>query len=477
LSQLLRISQTILQQKLQGVIDKSIRAIAELYVKAHSNVFVSQAKGYEMSKSSEITLQSLAVIFAAMVSAMTSSFILVGVALSVFMGTISHDYGWSRAEIGGAYTSLAIGMSLGCLFFGRLVDQFGPRKVLLPLLFAGGLLISLFPFIGKHLVLFYVAHFVLGLSTTGAVAYSKLISTWFFHMRAIALTALGFGCFVSYVLSPFAVRSLGNILGWRNVYFVFGAVTIFVTFPVLYFFFKERKVSQEEYEVNRSHEVVPDGASKINLSEALRARTYWIVLLAQVGGTFVYSGFYAHSIGIMGEHGVLRDHAVSGLSLLSFGGLIAQLMTGILLDKYNTPRVILPFTIVSFLCMLALFFAHGELPVLSLVFLFGVSCGGQTSMTSYFTSRYFGVRNFATIYGSMMPLMLVVTAPAAVIFGACFDHFRSYNAAIVLAFAALFTSIVFFAKLEPYPYPRKLAIVNKESEEQLKDSVFEVVAG
>jgi hypothetical protein len=98
-------------------------------------------------------------------------------------------------------------------------------------------------------------------------------------------------------------------------------------------------------------------------------------------------------------------------------------------------------------------------------------------MTSYFTSRYFGVRNFATIYGSMMPLMLVVTAPAAVVFGACFDHFRSYNAALLLAVAALFTAIVFFAKLEPYPYPRKLAIVNEESDEQLDNSVFEAVVG
>jgi MFS family permease len=366
---------------------------------------------------------------------------------------------------------------LGCLFFGRLVDQFGPRRVLLPLLFNSGLIISLFPFIGRNLVLFYLAHFALGLSTTGAVAYSKLISTWFFHKRAIALTALGFGCFVSMVLSPFVVRTLMNVLGWRNVYFVFGAVTIFITFPVLYFFFKERKVSPEEFEINNSHEVVPDGADKIGLRDAVFARTYWIVLLAQVGGNFVSSGFYAHSIGIMSEHGVLREHAITGLSLLSFGGMIAQLLTGFLLDRFNTPRVILPFTIVSFLSMGTLFLVHGELSALSLVFLFGVSCGGQTSMTSYFTTRYFGVRNFATIYGSMMPLMLLATAPAAVVFGACFDHAGSYSAAILLALAALFTSIVFFAMLEPYPYPRKLAIANRASEEQLEGRALEAVAG
>ena len=430
-----------------------------------------------MSKNNEITPQSLAVIFAALVSTMTGSFILVSVAVAVFIGTISHDYGWSRAAIGGADTALWIGMSFGCLIFGRMVDQFGPRRVLLPLLVCSGVLLSLFPFIGKNLVLFYLAHFILGLSSPGAVAYSKIISTWFFHRRAIALTALGFGCFVSYVLSPFAIRWLMSVLGWRNVYFVFAAVTIFVSFPVLYFFFRERKVSEEEFEINRSHEVVPDGAPEIRLKDALRARTYWIVLLAQVGGTFVHGGFYAHSIGVMGEHGVLREHAVWGLSLLSFGGLIAQLMTGVLLDKFNTPRVILPFAIVSFLCMSALFFVHGELPVLSLLFLFGVSLGGQTSMTSYFNTRYFGVRNFATIYGSMVPLLFIVTAPSAVLFGACFDHFRSYSAAILLAGVALISAIVFFAKLEPYPYPRRIATVNRESEGQLEGNVIEAVAG
>jgi len=148
-----------------------------------------------------------------------------------------------------------------------------------------------------------------------------------------------------------------------------------------------------------------------------------------------------------------------------------------LLDKFNTPKVILPFAIFSLLCMSALFFVHGELLVLPLMFLFGVSCGGQTSMQSYFTSRYFGVRNFATIYGSMMPLMLVVTAPSAVVFGACFDFSRSYNAAILLAVVALFSAIVFFAMLEPYPYPRNVAIADRENEEQLEGSVIEAVAG
>jgi MFS family permease len=178
----------------------------------------------------------------------------------------------------------------------------------------------------------------------------------------------------------------------------------------------------------------------------------------------------------MTEHGVTHDHAVWGLSLMSCGGLIAQLMTGILLDKFNTPRVILPFTIASFLCMSALYFVHGDLLVLSLMFLFGIGCGGQTSMTSYFTTRFFGVRNFATIYGSMVPLLWTVTAPSAVVFGACFDYFKSYNAAILLAVVALFSSVVFFAKLEPYPYPRRMDIEGNDGEGSLASDVIEAIA-
>ena len=71
----------------------------------------------------------------------------------------------------------------------------------------------------------------------------------------------------------------------------------------------------------------------------------------------------------------------------------------------------------------------------------------------------------------------VFSGPSAVLFGACFDYFRSYNAAILLADVALLTAIVFFAMLEAYPYPRRIGIVNRESEGQPEGSVFEVVAG
>ena len=47
----------------------------------------------------------------------------------------------------------------------------------------------------------------------------------------------------------------------------------------------------------------------------------------------------------------------------------------------------------------------------------------------------------------------------------------------MLAVVALFSAIVFFAMLEPYPYPRNVAIADRENEEQLEGSVIEAVAG
>jgi len=85
----------------------------------------------------------------------------------------------------------------------------------------------------------------------------------------------------------------------------------------------------------------------------------------------------------------------------------------------------------------------------------GLGLGGQTSVTSYFTSRYFGVRNFSRVYGSVMPVLLLFGAPAATIIGDIFDRTHSYNAALIVLEVAFGISLVFFAILGPYPYPVK----------------------
>ncbi|WP_171905858.1 MFS transporter [Sphingobium phenoxybenzoativorans] len=402
--------------------------------------------------SQEITGQSLTVIGVSLVGTFLAGLLVANAAMPVFLAPIAAGYGWSHAEIGAAVTFLFVGSGLGAPLIGPVVDKYGPRRVLLPLTLVSGLTLSSFSVIGASLPLFYAAHFILGMATPGAVAYSKLISTWFFRRRGIALTALGAGAFTASVAIPPLAHLLMSRFEWQNAYLVFGLAELLIALPLLFIFFRERPVSRSSSGIE-SNEVHPDGAPAIRILQAIRGKTYWLVVGAQLTGMFAYFGFGTHAIGIMTERGLDPTTATLGMSVYAAGGLLAQIATGILLDRFDTPRVIAPFAILSVISLAALFVSRGELPVIAALLFFGIGCGGQVSMTSYFTSRYFGVRNFSTIYGSLLPVLQLLSAPAAIFVGAIFDRTGSYTPALAMLEVSLLASALLFLLLEPYPYP------------------------
>lgn len=408
-----------------------------------------------LSNTREFTPQSLAVVGSALVGATCSGLVVAGAAIPVFIGAIKADYGWDHAEIGGAVTLLYVGMAIGAPICGRAIDRFGPRAILLPLTFLSGLILASFSVIGHSLPVFYAAHFLLGLAQPGAVAYSKLLSSWFFRRRGIALTALGLGVAIAQMAVPPIARRLLEAVGWHNAYRAFGAAELLVSFPILFLFFRERRATGREPGQPGSNEIRPDGAPSIGLAQAMRSKAYWLLVGAQVAGTFAFLGVSTHAVGIMVEHGVGAAMAVWGLSAFAGGALVAQILTGLLLDRFDTPRVIVPFAVLSLLSMALLCVSHGAVPVLAEIMLFGIGCGGQTSMTSYFTTRYFGVRNFSTIYGSLLPILLLLSAPGPVLVGAVFDHTGSYGWALTGLGVALALTVALFWLLKPYPYPVK----------------------
>lgn len=407
-----------------------------------------------MVAQSEITPRSVLVLAAAFVSAAVSGFLVASTAITIFMDPISRDFAWSRAEIGGALSLLFLGMGVGAPVFGRVADRLGPRQVLLPLTILSGLLLSAFSIIGKSLSLFYAAYFALGVVTPGAVAYSKLISAWFFHRRGIALTAIGAGTALGSVTVPQVANLLLHQMGWQKAYLAFGIVELLVAFPILFFFFRERPTAMGAAGLV-SNEVRPDGAPFIGMLEAFRSRTYWLLVAALMAGVFAQLGVTTHAIGILSEHGLDLTAATLGVSILAFGGFAASFATGFLLDRYDTPRVIAPFALLSLAGLALLFVSHKPIPVFAALLLFGFGVGGLTSAISYFTSRYFGVRNFSSIYGLIMPILLLLSAPAPAVVGAIFDETGSYGLALLVTGGVLLASLGLLMALPPYPFPVK----------------------
>jgi MFS family permease len=104
----------------------------------------------------------------------------------VFVKPLAQEFHASRGAVSLALTLFSTIVAFGTPCAGRLVDRFGPRKIILPFtVMAGFILISAYLCSDRiwQLYLFYSA---LGFASCGAtsVSYSDVISHWFDRHRA-----------------------------------------------------------------------------------------------------------------------------------------------------------------------------------------------------------------------------------------------------------------------------------------------------
>ena len=118
---------------------------------------------------------------------------------------------------------------------------------------------------------------------------------------------------------------------------------------------------------------------------------------------FAVTGVMVHGVPLLQEHGLSREVATDVLAALWVGMIVSQPALGYLLDRYDTPRIALPFAVLAAIGLLLLLLGGPPALLWGAVFLIGLGAGGETGTTQYFVSRYFGLRHFSVIYGSIQP--------------------------------------------------------------------------
>ena len=108
-----------------------------------------------------------------------------------------------------------------------------------------------------------------------------------------------------------------------------------------------------------------------------------------------------HLVPLLRERGVGADAAALAQSTIFAGLLVGRLVTGWLMDRYFAPRVALAFLLAPILGigMLALG-ANGAAAFVAAA-LIGVAAGAEVDVIAYLASRYFGMRQYSRIYGSI----------------------------------------------------------------------------
>jgi MFS family permease len=136
-----------------------------------------------------------------------------------FAKAIGQEFHGGRAKISLAFTIHNLTSALFIPLAGRLVDRYGPRKVLLPFTAVFGLILISGWFLSEAIWRLYMFYFALGVVSggAGAMSYTDVVSHWFDRQRGLAISVMMLGMGLGAIVIPAVAQRLVATLGWRSI--------------------------------------------------------------------------------------------------------------------------------------------------------------------------------------------------------------------------------------------------------------------
>jgi predicted MFS family arabinose efflux permease len=161
---------------------------------------------------------------------------------------------------------------------------------------------------------------------------------------------------------------------------------------------------------------------------------------------------FIHLPALLTDRGSSAELAAFASSLLGVGLFIGRVGCGYLLDQFFAPRVaaFLFFVVAVGIAFLGL--GHSIASALIAAPLVGLGLGAEVDIVAYLTSRYFGLRSYGAIFGSIWAVFGLSGGLGAYLMGLGFDKSGSYVLPLSGFFCAAVLAALLTIMLGPYRY-------------------------
>jgi MFS family permease len=197
----------------------------------------------------------------------------------VLFRPITEEFGWDRGTMSAAIGMASLMIAVGAPVGGMLVDRWGVRRVLLPVIVLLSVCMAAISLTPPSTIVFIALYAVMGLfsASNSPQPYVKTIAAWFDSRRGvavgIAMAGVGFGI----IIVPQLARLLIDAYGWRWAYVGLGIVAFVVAFPAVLILVHEPEASTTLHGSVKTATAVLPGVS---VREALTgSRRFWLLAL------------------------------------------------------------------------------------------------------------------------------------------------------------------------------------------------------
>lgn len=377
-------------------------------------------------------------------------------ALGLFMDPLVREFGWTRVQVTSGFSAAPILMIPLAPLVGAMIDRWGSRRLAIPGIVLSSCAFACFSLANgsvRQWVLLWVVYAVLNASVNTTV-WTTAVSGVFLKSRGMALAATLSGAALGQTIAPLVAQRLIDHYGWRSAFrwmgLSWGAVVLALILP---FFFDahdhRRRAGAQSLRTAAAAKLIAGG---LTLREALRTRALVRIGLALFIATTLGVGLTVHKVPILTAAGLSRSSAATIAASAGLAGISGKLLTGWLLDRWQSGWI--PGISVSLpaLACLSLLEPIRTTPSIVLAMLIlGYSSGAYLQVCTYLTSRHGGLRHFGKVFGVMAALMSLGSGLGPQLVGAVVDHFGNYTPVLIIGIPTAMIAGWLVGDLGPYP--------------------------
>ena len=351
----------------------------------------------------------------------------------LMFSALERDLGATQSQLSGALSLWFISSAVASIFLGRLLDKFSIKKIMMigGVIFSLGLFSISFIQSSFSLLLIYATLLAIGGPALGNLSVTKLVANWFESNAGMALGIAAIGISFSGVVLPILVDPLIEMIGWRNVYMVFGLIVIFLLIPIVRYLVIDTPEEIGQYKDNLPDQPVLDSSQDLmEIKDFFKHGIFWIISLAfafqflAMGGVLLHLPLHSENQGFLETWTVLGfpiKQTVFAYSFAAFGGVVGKVFFGYLVDRLNPNIPVMIMMAMQSIGIFGLTLVDNYLVFTIFCFIFGLGFGGAMVLLSACFLKAFGSQNLGSVRGVSALLIVPVQPIGMVLVGTAFD--------------------------------------------------------
>ena len=373
--------------------------------------------------------------------------------LGLFNSSIRDTLSITQGQFGSIYATATLLSSFLLIWVGKKIDDINIFRFA----FFVTLLLSFSCFFFSKIssvAFLFVAIFLMRFSGQGMMSHTATttISRYFTKSRGKALSTCWFGLSTAEFILPVLIVYLLTIVTWQNLWISI-SILVLILLPISSF------VLIKNLNLDSREEIKDENLHKKNIKqwqriEVLKDYRFYIICLNMLAMPWIATGVFVYQSFILESKGWGTFVIAQSFMVYSVLSVITLLISGFLIDKFTSRKLLIFMNIPLLLSALVLIFFKSPFSAFIFLGLVGISNGLANVLGSSTWAEIYGVKYIGSLKALTTALMVFSTAFGTALFGILIDRGYSIEQIGLVSFTYIFFSIIllFFVKNKLNPH-------------------------